>query len=72
MKPLQEWFRNPWLAGTLFVATVGIGVGVGLLLTSVATRKAEARFAYTTKADIAPDESRSEVWGRAYPLEYES
>ncbi|QQS04899.1 MAG: ammonia-forming cytochrome c nitrite reductase [Fibrobacterota bacterium] len=72
MKPLQEWFKNPMLAGALFLATVGVGVGVGLLLTSVATRKAESRFAYTTKADIAPDESRSEVWGKAYPLEYES
>ncbi|MEN9353257.1 MAG: cytochrome nitrite reductase [Fibrobacterota bacterium] len=73
MKSVQEMLKaRPWLGGVLFAATVGVGVGVGLLLSSVATRKAEGRFAYTAKTDIAADEARNDVWGKAFPLEYES
>jgi nitrite reductase (cytochrome c-552) len=73
MKSMQDLTgKRPWLAALFFVATVAVGIGAGLLLSSVATRKAEARFAYTTRTDIAADESRNEIWGRSYPLEYES
>jgi len=73
MKSVQELLKaKPWLGAVLFAATVGVGVGVGLLLSSVATRKAEGRFAYATRAEIAKDEARNDVWGKSYPLEYES
>ncbi len=73
MKSMQELLRNrPWMAVLFFLATVGVGLGAGLLLSSVAEHKAESRFAYTTDAKIAPDEARSDVWGQAYPLEYET
>ncbi len=73
MKSMQETLKErPWLAGVLFLATVAGGVGVGLLLSSVATHKAEAKFAYSTDAKIDSNEARNDVWGQAYPLEYES
>lgn len=73
MKSVQELLKQkPWLGGVFFLATAAAGVGVGLLLTSVSTRKAESRFAYATSTEIGDLESRNEVWGQAYPLEYES
>lgn len=73
MRSMQELIRNrPWMAILFFLATMGVGIGAGLLLSSVAEHKAESRFAYTTDAKIAEDEARSDVWGKAYPLEYES
>lgn len=73
MKPIHELIKDkPWLGGLLLAGTIGVGVGVGLLLTSVSTRKAEARFAYSTQTNIGENESRSEVWGKSFPLQYES
>lgn len=64
--------KNPIVAWGLFLGTVGIGIGLGLLLSSVAARKAEAEFAYHTPNQFSETEPRNDVWGKKFPKEYES
>lgn len=64
--------KNPWLAWVLFIGTIGIGIGAGMLLSSVAARKTEAQFAYAPASDIDETEPRNEVWGKSYPREFET
>lgn len=70
---IKNLIRNkPWLAWILFLGTIGFGIGIGLLLSSVATRKAEAQFAYTTVTGISDTEPRNEIWGKYFPREFET
>jgi nitrite reductase (cytochrome c-552) len=64
--------KKPVIAWALFLGTIGIGVGAGLLLSSITTRKAEAEFAYMTPNKISETEPRNEVWGANFPREFES
>lgn len=56
----------------LFVATIIVVFLLGLLASSIINRKAEAKFQYVPKVNIADNEPRNEVWGENFPKEYQS
>lgn len=64
--------RSPWVNWTLFVVTIVAVFLLGLLVSSITERRAEAIFAYKPKVKIADFEPRNEVWGKNYPWQYES
>ncbi len=61
----------PRWALLLFAVAMAGAVAVGLMITSVSSRKAEAQFAYGPTQAIKPLEPRNEVWGANYPREFE-
>ena len=62
-KPVVGW-------GIFFVVMAGVFI-LGLLAASITERRAEIATLYANKkVDIAPFESRNEVWGENYPREY--
>ncbi|MEN7551040.1 ammonia-forming cytochrome c nitrite reductase [Rapidithrix thailandica] len=60
--------RN-WL---LFIATVILFFFLGILASSIVSRKTEARFAYQPQTEIGANEPRNDVWGKNYPRQYQS
>lgn len=73
MKNIGELLtKKPWIAWLLLIGTVGIGIFAGVLLTSVSTRKAEARFAYTPAQSVGEQEPRNAEWGKNFPREFET
>lgn len=56
----------------IFVLTVAVVFGLGILASSIINRKNEAKYKYTPQVDIADVEPRNEVWGKNYPQEYQS
>jgi nitrite reductase (cytochrome c-552) len=64
--------RSPWLNWTLFAVTIIVVFFLGLLVSSITERRAEAIFAYKPKVKLNEFEPRNEVWGKNYPKEYES
>ncbi len=73
MKPIRDQIREkPWLAWTLFIATVIVVFLLGLLASSVVERRAEAVFAYTPEIAPSQFDPRNEVWGKYFPREYQS
>lgn len=64
--------RSPWINWILFTVTLGVIFLLGLLVSSITERRAEAIFAYAPKVKLNEFEPRNEVWGKNYPQEYES
>ncbi|NEW79687.1 MAG: ammonia-forming cytochrome c nitrite reductase [Gelidibacter sp.] len=64
--------RKPWKNWVLFIASLVVVFLLGLLVSSITTRKMEAKFAYTPLAKINKLEPRNEVWGENFPREFES
>lgn len=64
--------RSPWVNWTLFAVTLAVVFFLGLLVSSITERRAEAIFAYAPKVKLNEFEPRNEVWGKNYPQEYES
>lgn len=64
--------RSPWVNWTLFAATLAVVFFLGLLVSSITERRAEALFAYKPKVELNEFEPRNEVWGQNYPWQYES
>ena len=64
--------RSPWVNWTLFVITLAAVFLLGLLVSTITERRAEAIFAYKPKVKLAEFEPRNEVWGKNYPWQYES
>lgn len=64
--------NRPWLAWTLFTATIVIVFLLGLLASSIIERRAEAAFVNVPKNKINEFEPRNEVWGNNYPRQYQS
>lgn len=56
----------------LFIVTIIVVFLLGLLASSIINRKSEAKYTYVPKVNINENESRNEVWGENYPLEYQS
>lgn len=56
----------------LFILTVVVVFGLGLLASSILNRKNEAKYKYTPQVQINETEPRNEVWGKNYPQEYQS
>lgn len=64
--------RKPWVNWLFFLGSLVVVFLLGLLISNIVERKAEAKFAYKPLKDIGQFESRNEVWGENYPREYQS
>ncbi|MBN1986593.1 MAG: ammonia-forming cytochrome c nitrite reductase [Prolixibacteraceae bacterium] len=64
--------KSPWLAWTIFLATIVVVFLLGLLASSIIERRAEAAFVNVPKNKISEFEPRNEVWGENYPREFQS
>ncbi|MFC5048440.1 ammonia-forming cytochrome c nitrite reductase [Aquimarina hainanensis] len=64
--------RKPWKNWVLFLASLTIVFLLGMLVSTITTRKMEAKFAYTPKTKINPLEPRNEIWGKNFPREFQS
>jgi nitrite reductase (cytochrome c-552) len=64
--------RKPWVNWVLFIASIIVVFLLGLLASSITERRAEAVFAYQPKVKLSENEPRNELWGKNYPMEYES
>ena len=64
--------RKPWVNWALFFATMVVVFLLGLLASSITTRKAEQEYVYKPKVNISEWEPRNQVWGENFPREYQS
>ena len=64
--------NRPWLAWSIFSATIIIVFVLGLLASSIVERRAEAAYINVPKKEISAFEPRNEVWGENYPREFQS
>lgn len=73
MKPIREITKEkPWIGWVIFFVTLGVVFLLGLLASSVVERRAEAVYAYRPVVDYDQFEARNEIWGKNFPLEYET
>ena len=56
----------------VFLITVVVVFLLGLLASSITERHAEEQYVYKPQVKISEQESRNEVWGKNFPLEYTS
>ncbi len=61
-----------WISWLLFIVTVVVVFFLGLLASSIVERRAEKEFVYKPTVKIDKLESRNEVWGINFPLEFTS
>ncbi len=64
--------RKPWVNWALFFGTMIIVFLIGLLASSIITRKAEREYVYKPKVRIIDVEPRNSVWGENFPREYQT
>jgi len=64
--------RKAWINWALFIITVVVVFLLGLLASSITTRKAEQEYVFKPKVKISEYEPRNEVWGENFPREYQS
>ena len=64
--------RAPWVYWVLFLATVVVVFLLGLLASSITTRKAEQEYVYKPRVELAAFEPRNALWGENFPREYQS
>ncbi|MDD4109838.1 MAG: ammonia-forming cytochrome c nitrite reductase subunit c552, partial [Prolixibacteraceae bacterium] len=64
--------RRPWLPWVLFAVTIAVVFALGLLASSIIERRMEAVFVNTPQQEIAPFETRNEIWGENYPRQFQS
>jgi len=69
MKPASG--RRPWLMVVAFVVGIGLLVGIGALLVSIATRQTEAATTPARIVAIQDGEVDPAVWGQNFPREYD-
>jgi nitrite reductase (cytochrome c-552) len=73
MLRLNEMIKNkPWIGWLLFFVTAGVVFLLGVLASSILERRMEAVYLYKPQIEISQFEPRNEVWGKAYPREYET
>ncbi|PKP49826.1 MAG: ammonia-forming cytochrome c nitrite reductase [Bacteroidetes bacterium HGW-Bacteroidetes-1] len=72
MNEIKKKNRSPWVNWTLFAVTLAVVFFLGLLVSSITERRAEAIFAYAPKVKLNPFEPRNEIWGKNFPWEFES
>jgi len=63
---------KPWMYWLLFAGTIVVVFLLGLFSASVVERRSEEAFVYKPKVEIDKFEPRNEVWGKNFPMEYES
>ncbi len=64
--------RKAWINWALFFTTIVVVFLLGLLASSITTRKAEQEYVYKPKVKISEYEPRNAVWGENFPREYQS
>lgn len=73
MKPITKQIqKKPWLGWILFLASMVLVFALGLLASSILGRRSEAEFAFTPQVKYDNFEPRNEVWGKNFPMEYQS
>jgi nitrite reductase (cytochrome c-552) len=63
---------KPWKYWLLFAATIVIVFLLGLFSTNIIERRSEKAFVYKPTVVVDNFEPRNEVWGKNFPMEYES
>ncbi len=64
--------QKPWLGWLMFFLTVILVFVLGLLASSIVERRAEAAYAFTPQVQYENFEPRNEIWGKNFPMEYQS
>ncbi len=64
--------KKPWLGWLLFFLTILVVFFIGIFASNIMERRTEAQFLDQKKVEIEAFEPRNEVWGKNYPLQYES
>lgn len=64
--------KKPWIGWLLFFTTIAIVFVLGLFASSIIQRRIEATLINTQQYQLDEFEPRNEVWGKAYPREYQS
>ncbi len=64
--------QKPWQGWLLFLATLVVVFILGLLASSIMERRAEAAYAFTPQVQYDQFEPRNEIWGKNFPMEYQS
>jgi nitrite reductase (cytochrome c-552) len=73
MKPISTQIRKkPWLGWLIFLLTIVVVFALGLLASSILERRAEAAYAFTPQVQYSEYEPRNEVWGKNFPMQYQS
>jgi nitrite reductase (cytochrome c-552) len=63
--------KRPWTGWVLFIGTTGIVFILGMLAASIIQRRTEATLLNIPLYELDEFEPRNEMWGKAYPREYE-
>jgi nitrite reductase (cytochrome c-552) len=64
--------KKPWVGWLIFLGTVVIVFLLGMLASGIIERRVEAVYAYKPQIEFSEFEPRNEIWGKAYPREYET
>ncbi|MBD3422462.1 MAG: ammonia-forming cytochrome c nitrite reductase [Chitinivibrionales bacterium] len=64
--------KHPAMGWVIFLTTVLVVFLLGLLASSIVERRAEAVFAYTPQVEYSQFEPRNEIWGKNFPMQYQS
>ncbi len=72
MKLSTQIRKKPWLGWMLFLLTIVVVFALGLLASSILERRAEAAYAFTPQVQYSEFEPRNEVWGKNFPMQYQS
>lgn len=64
--------QKPWLGWLLFLITMVAVFFLGLLGSSIMERRSEAAYAFTPQVQYDQFEPRNEIWGKNFPMEYQS
>lgn len=64
--------RKAWVNWALFFGTMIVVFLLGLLASSITTRKAEHEYVFKPKVRLTDTEPRNSVWGENFPREYQS
>ncbi|MGE0079448.1 MAG: ammonia-forming cytochrome c nitrite reductase [Bacteroidales bacterium] len=64
--------QHPWIGWMLFLGTMVVVFVLGLLAASIVQRRTEATLMNQPKYNLAEFEPRNEIWGLAYPREYQT
>lgn len=64
--------KKPWTGWVLFFATTGIVFVLGMLASSIIQRRTEATLLNIPLYELDEFEPRNEMWGKAFPREYET
>ena len=64
--------KKPWTGWLLFLGTTTIVFVLGMLAASIIQRRAESTLINVPMYELNEFEPRNEMWGKAYPREYET